>query len=120
MKHEMTLAGFLGIPKLSCSSDTSIDTSNVIETTPSNIGSGGVNPSTGLPLIDNSMIDVGGNVYGASETAIDSFDNNFMSGSGEFDCHSVNDSFIDTTIGDDASFDSFSDTSFDDSCGIDW
>lgn len=28
---------------------------------------GGVNPCTGLPLIDDSMVDVGGNVYGSCD-----------------------------------------------------
>lgn len=45
----------------------------------------GVNPSTGLPMLDDSMLDVGGNVFGCDNSPSSSFDNDWGSSFDSFD-----------------------------------
>ena len=66
MNHSNTFAGFLGISPVDYSSSFDSDELDICgskeeqETTT-------INPSSGLPLISNSLIDVGGNIFGTCD-----------------------------------------------------
>ena len=62
----MTLAGFLGIPPLNHNNETDISNSSQNDIPM-------INPCSGLPMLENnSMIDIGGNVFGSCESGLDS------------------------------------------------
>jgi len=48
----------------------------------------GINPSSGLPMLDDSMLDVGGNVFGCDNSPSSSFDNDWGSSFDSFDSDS--------------------------------
>lgn len=63
----MTLAGFLGIPPLGHNNETDISTSSQSDIPVL------INPCSGLPMLENnSMIDVGGNVFGSCGSGLGS------------------------------------------------
>ncbi|CDT74185.1 conserved hypothetical protein [Vibrio diabolicus] len=65
------------------------DTTDFISDSSSSFWCGDINPASGLPMIDNSCIDVGGNVFGDdSMTSIDS----------GFDCGGISCDPFDSTI----------------------
>ncbi|MFC3095454.1 hypothetical protein DRW07_08940 [Alteromonas sediminis] len=69
MKHEFTLAGFLGIPPRQTDNDACDAHDECSEIDDSPIASTSINPATGLPLIaPNACIDVMGNAIGQSNT----------------------------------------------------
>ncbi|GAO37409.1 hypothetical protein SCT_2831 [Sulfuricella sp. T08] len=45
----------------------------------------GVNPSSGLPMLDDSMLDVGGNVFSCDNSPTTSFDDDWGSSFDSFD-----------------------------------
>ncbi|MFC3092986.1 hypothetical protein DRW07_02045 [Alteromonas sediminis] len=69
MKHEFTLAGFLGIPPRQDDNNTFEATDSNVEQDDSSPTSTSINPTTGLPLITpNASIDVMGNAIGQPNT----------------------------------------------------
>ncbi|EPS5919673.1 hypothetical protein ACJO11_17085 [Vibrio parahaemolyticus] len=78
-------AGLVG----AASAELISDTTDFISDSSSSFWCGDINPASGLPMIDNSCIDVGGNVFGDdSMTSIDS----------GFDCGGISCDPFDSTI----------------------
>lgn len=128
-KHNNTLAGFLGFAPRKCERDFS-ETHEAAELeevsfAPISI----VNPCTGLPIIEGSVIDVAGNVYGTgcnldSSIAIDAYCSD-ASPCNDIEIHSTgmhtDDSIFESDLGlNDGSFNCDIDCSLDDDFGSDW
>ncbi|WP_158972577.1 hypothetical protein [Paraglaciecola sp. L3A3] len=120
MKHEMTLAGFLGIPPLNHNNETDISVTPLsgIPSIPM------VNPSSGLPMTDNhSMIDVGGNVFGSSEGQVgcNMFEDDSLFQPLEIDTPTIIDDSTSSMSCSEDSFDnSMSDSFMNDDCNNSW